>query len=870
MSGIIYQFNTKKVPQLSEVGGKAKSLIETTKVGLNVPEGFVLTVKFFTPWLKEIKSSKLWKGLIHEPTKGKCDELKKVAAELKFTTEQKAEFDKALGKMKEHSIFAVRSSSPEEDLEGTSFAGMYETLLGVTEDKLEGSIACAFSSMLDFRVVEYKKLNQIDLKNTCISVIVQRQIPSDVSGIGFSINPGNNCYDEAMINASFGLGETIVSGVVTPDTYIVEKVKNEIIDKKINEKKHGLWLNKNGGTVEKDNEDPTAQALTDNQILEVANLIKKCEEHYNLPIDTEWAYEGNTLYLLQARPITTYLPLFPELVTKPGEEKYLYIDLMGLTQGFTESMSVLGVELFGYMLDAVKGEILPVGPDGGVVVLHGRQYMHISNLLKGFGRGTIFKMIASYDGPTQRIFNNIDLEKDYLPAEKTEKMKQIKKNTFKYIKRVGPSSLKAMVLDHRKVRDEYVALSNESIEELNTNLKVEISFNETVDYAMDRIGKIMSSVGIIMAGMNSLEKIKKLFKGEDIEDLVMTLGMDLDGNPTSAMGHYMFKLACYDEVQNTKSGEEFSRKIKNREYSEAFLKDYDHYMYRFGCRGFKEVDIAAPRAYEKPEEFFTQLININIDSSKLADVKERREKAYNQLLEKAREKGFEKKFVKNATIYQETFGYREDPKYVYVVATARLRDIALKLGDRFVKEGRLEHREQIFDLNTTQVTQAQKDNNFDMMKAREENLEPFIKVAHVKEWPNIVDSRGKIYRDIRESEDGDIVGDPISPGVVRGRAKVLHSPYEKPLEPGEILVTKATEPAWTPIFVNAAGVVLEVGGPLQHGAIIAREYGLPCVSGVYNATKEIKDGDLLEVDGSSGLVKIIEKNTSGVWVSKNN
>ncbi len=855
---MIYLFRTSEDPSLSQVGGKAKSLIEMTQAGLKVPEGFALSVEFFTPWLKEIKSSKIWRELLKEPTKEKCDVLKKMATELKFTKEQKSELGKALKTMKKHSLFAVRSSSPEEDLEGASFAGMYETLLGVTEDKIEVSIAHAFSSMLDFRVIEYKNRNNIDLKNTCISVIVQRQIPSDVSGIGFSLNPGNNCYDEVVINASFGLGETIVSGVVTPDIYVVEKVKNKILDKKINEKIQGLWLDKKGGTVEKVNENPTAQALTDGQILEVTELIKKCEDHYELPIDTEWAYEGDTLYLLQARPITTYLPLFPEMVTKPGEEKYLYIDVMGLTQGFTDSMSVLGIDIWTKMIEIAKGGTIPVGIDGGVVAIHGRQYMHVSNLAKGLGVKTVKKMFASYDTPTKRAIESINLKKVYLPAKKTDKMKKVMGKLIKIFLKMGPSVIKAIVFDHRKLRDNYVTLSKEVQDDIRTQLSIDIPFDKSIDDALENFGRLINSIGIIFAGMNSMSKIKKLFKGEDIEDLVIALGMDLEGNPTSAMGHYMYKLACYDEVQNTRSGKEFARKIRNRKYSEAFLKDYDNYMNQYGCRGFKEIDISSPRAYEQPEAFFTQLININTDTNQLLNVKERRKKAYNQLLEKAREGGFEKKFIKYATIYQETFGYREDPKYIYVVSVAKLRDVALKLGDRFVKEGRLEFREQIFDLNSMQISKAQKDKFFDLMKVREENLAPYKLVEYVKEWPNIIDSRGKIFRQIRESEDGDIIGDPIAPGIVRGKAKVLHSPYEKPLEPGEILVTKATEPAWTPIFINAAGVVLEVGGPLQHGAIIAREYGIPCVSGVYNAQKIIKDGDLLEVDGSSGIVKIIE------------
>ena len=128
-------------------------------------------------------------------------------------------------------------------------------------------------------------------------------------------------------------------------------------------------------------------------------------------------------------------------------------------------------------------------------------------------------------------------------------------------------------------------------------------------------------------------------------------------------------------------------------------------------------------------------------------------------------------------------------------------------------------------------------------------------MLHVKQFPSFIDSRGKIFRKIIEAEEGDLAGQAVSAGVVRGKAKVLASPYD---EPGEILVTVATEPAWTPVFVNASGVVLEVGGGLQHGAIIAREYGIQCVSGLPGVTEISKDGDLLEVDGTNGIVKILE------------
>ena len=221
----IYSFNTKESPLLTEVGGKAQSLISTTQAGMPVPGGLALSVAFFKPWTDKIKATAQWKSLLENPVKENCDAVKVLAEKLNLEEDQKSQLDKAMAELEGTEVFAVRSSSPEEDLAGSSFAGMYETFLGTTRDQLEETITKAYSSMFDYRVMEYKAQNSIKLEGACISVIIQKQIASNVSGVGFSLNPMNNCYDEVMINASFGLGEAIVSGIVTPDTYVVEKVK---------------------------------------------------------------------------------------------------------------------------------------------------------------------------------------------------------------------------------------------------------------------------------------------------------------------------------------------------------------------------------------------------------------------------------------------------------------------------------------------------------------------------------------------------------------------------------------------------------------------------------------------------------------------
>jgi phosphohistidine swiveling domain-containing protein len=276
------------------------------------------------------------------------------------------------------------------------------------------------------------------------------------------------------------------------------------------------------------------------------------------------------------------------------------------------------------------------------------------------------------------------------------------------------------------------------------------------------------------------------------------------------------------------------------------------------------VDVAAPRYRDDPELLIKILLSVRAgatgaDPKEKADHnREQRRKAYEFLYIEIKKKnsGKARRFQSQYKTFETFAGYRETHKFYLVIITDLLRRRILEKGNAWYKAGRLKSTEQIFDLTIEEIDAATSGTSLDLISQALKNRKFIDLLARISRPPSIMDSRGFIFLPpIPAAREGEVSGTPISPGVVRGRIKVLHSPDEKPLYKGEIMVARATDPGWTPLFVNAAGLILEIGGVLQHGALVAREYGLPCVAGIERATTLWNDGDLVEVDGSAGTVR---------------
>ncbi|MCC7528959.1 MAG: hypothetical protein IT342_10580 [Candidatus Melainabacteria bacterium] len=863
---------TSKV-ELKSVGGKAHSLMRMIELHLPVPSGFVLPVEFFSNWFETIKKSDAWKAFLeadmHSKLRSSCDALKGEAMKLSFSKEQKDAVNAALSKFNHKGgLFAVRSSSPEEDLDGSSFAGGYETILGVTKEGIEESVKKAFASCLDQRVAVYKKQHNFDFRNPKIAVAIQTQIASDVAGVGFSLNPVSNSYDEAVINSNWGLGETVVAGIATPDTFIVDKGKLQISQTLLGAKETAIWLLPDGGTEERAGSRQGDFSLTDNQVIELTNLIVKVEESYGRPMDIEWAFAGGELFLLQARPITAYVPLARELVTASGAQKRLYLDVTICVQGLFKPISVLGTSFLrgaaSLITTKVFGRDLTKSVDDSFAYMtDGRIYMNVSNVFEFAGQEKAAKFINNMDPSAAKILASVN-EQEYRSHNKD--IKHVPLHLIMQLPAIGLHVLEARLLPehaHRHVVQEV----KEFRRDVRHLAEEDLPFDKLAEALFDRVRQSVFTqvMPAFVTSRIALERMKAIAGEGMYESEFKDLERAVPHNPTIEMGLSLYHLSQL--LPEDIDGSAIDMLLKERQLPKPFLSAWDEFMDLYGHRGPTELDIAAPRFRDDPATLLSQIVTLRKSTSQEDNPQERfdrgqvsRHQAFEKLCEQLHNKGWLalKDFSSLYRVYETLAGYREMPKYLMIFAIDTLRQRSLSHGKELFDAGRLDSVNQIFDLKIEQIARALEDKHLDLRRLAAENRVIINQLDAVASLPIVLDSRGKIINlPPVEAREGEVVGTAVSSGIAQGPIKVLQSPDEKPLDRGDILVARATDPGWTPLFVNAAAVILEVGGMLQHGALVAREYGLPCVTGVANATTLWEDGTMVEVDGTNGTIRLL-------------
>lgn len=867
MNSYVLSFQEIDKTKISIVGGKGANLGELSRLtGILVPEGFCVTTEAYK---KIIESNQEFKDLLDELShlrvedREKVNEVSKkirmVIEEISIPEDIEEDITSYITEIGEKEAYAVRSSATAEDLPTASFAGQQDTYLNIIGlESILKHISKCWASLFTERAVIYRLQNGFDHRKVHLSVVVQKMAFPEAAGILFTADPVTSNRKVVSIDASFGLGEALVSGLVNADNYKVQSGK--VIDKKISTKKLAIYALKDGGTKEQgiDPDRQNRQSLTDDQILQLECIGRKIEEHFGCPQDIEWCLANNIFYIVQSRPITTLYPI-PEA---NDEEKHVYLSV-GHQQMMTDPLKPLGMsfkELISF------GRWFKAG---------GRLFVDVAPMLASpDGRKTLLNNMRQLEPLTEDAVMTI-IERDFIKCLPNDK------NDLKSNKSVSASGSEPQKELDPKIVSELIKKSQSSIEELKQKIQTR-SGVDLIDFILEDINELKrilfdpQSTAVFMAAINASlwinEKMNDWLGEKNAADI---LSQSVPNNITSEMGLELMDVA--DVIRPYPEIVDFLQHVKDDNFLEEVIKFHGGkeaqnailcYLSKFGMRCSGEIDITRTRFSEKPVTLVPMILS-NIKNFEPNAGKKKfeqgRQEALNkeqELLSRLRElpDGEEKakETKRNIDLIRNFIGYREYPKYGMINRYFVYKQALMKEAERLVQDGVIHEKEDIYYLTFEELREVVSTNKLDyeiIGKRKEEH-----KLNEKLTPPRVMTSDGEIITGKYKRENlpaGAIAGLAVSSGVIEGRARVILNMEEAVLEAGDILVTSFTDPSWTPLFVSIKGLVTEIGGLMTHGAVIAREYGLPAVVGVENATKLIKDGQRIRVNGTEGYIEIL-------------
>ncbi|MDP4118654.1 MAG: phosphoenolpyruvate synthase [Bacillota bacterium] len=790
----VIDFSDPNAQNISLSGGKGASLARLSHIGgVKVPSGFIIT------------------------TENERVPTEKIMAEL--------------ARFPEGTLFAVRSSATAEDLPDASFAGQMDSFLNVSGyDAILSAVEKCRASLYSERAVSYREKNNISAPK--MAVVVQEMVQAKFAGVMFTADPVSSDRRTTVIEAVEGLGEELVSGRKTPETY---KIKDGNIT-------------------------GSRTFLTDEQIKKLVSIGKIIEKEYGNPQDIEWCLAKGEFHIVQARGITTLFPL-PE---RKDDKNHIYMSFSH-QQMMTDAIKPLGMHLFLTLGTNDKLQILSVG---------GRMYGDLSADLASFvSKKIVLATFGQSDPLSVGAIKNLLGRKEF--------MKNIARGGVKFFSlNAGYFTLdffrQLFVVSHKNDA-ELVPRLMEKMERGNQELAEQLeklSGNELFEfiksyqkrlrkdlYESESMAAVMASV---LANLWINKHIENWLGEKNVADI---LTQSAPYNITSEMGHDLLDVADIvrkypDQTEALKNADDdtFFDGL-NAEVAGAIRK----YLNKYGMRCTGEIDITRPRFYEKPTMLIPLILsNVqNFETGARGTLVEKGLKAYKQkeqeLLKKVgRLRG--RKLKKKISILRNFAGFREYPKYFLICRYWLFKKALMKEAYKLMAAGVICDREDVYYLTFLEFQEAVNTGKVDLrvIEQRKSEHAYFEKLTP----PRIMTSDGENVSGEYTSTGypkGSLLGVPVSSGTVQGRARVITKLEHAVFEKGDILVTKYTDPSWTPAFVSIKGLVTEVGGTMTHGAVIAREYGLPAVVSVENATKLIKDGQIIRVNGTEGFIEILEQ-----------
>ena len=847
--------------QVAVVGGKGAGLGELARLGgIRVPRGFCVTTDAFRRSIANASGIEEALDRVTQLDASDGEVVRTRAAELRESIEASpipgdlaAAIADAVARLDARGAYAVRSSATAEDLPSASFAGQHDTFLNLvgTEAILEHVTRC-WASLFSERAITYRLRNGIDNGQVHMAVVIQQMVFPQASGVLFTADPGNGNRKIESVEASYGLGEALVSGRVNPDVFKVRD--DQIVDKQIASKQITIEALAGGGTQHLAigpllQRQPT---LSDAQVIELARVGRRIEAHFGRPQDIEWCFAGDDLYIVQSRPITTLFPI----PCVADEAFHVYVSV-GHQQMMTDPMKPLGISF--WQLTAS----VPMQPAGG------RLFVDVSrHLASPTSRARLVAGFVRSDPLTGDALRTI-VERDLVPLTADDAPAP------RFTPPPDPIESDPAIVDELIAANRVsVAALRGEIESKTGPALIDAIFDDLPE--MRRILFEPRSHQVFMSAMEAaawLNEHLEEWLGE--KNMADTLTLSVPNNVTSEMGLALLGVADairpYPEVVTLlrrADQDDFLEELSTLDGGPQARAAIGGYLDEYGMRCVGEIDITRPRWSERPSSLVPAIL-ANIDNFEAGEGVRRFEQgrleaevAQHEVLELLRAlpdgdaKADEAKLMIDRV---RTFiGYREYPKYGMVSRYFVYKQALLGEAERLVQAGVLREAEDLFYLTLHEIGDAVRRHEVrsELIRRRKEAFASY----HALTPPRVITSEGEAVAGFYRRTDvpaGSLVGLPVSAGTVEGRARVIAGIEQADLGAGDILVTGFTDPSWTPLFVIVSGLVTEVGGLMTHGAVIAREYGLPAVVGVEHATQLIGDGQMIRVHGTEGYIELL-------------
>ena len=841
----IKRFSEINENDLLLVGGKGLNLGKLMGAGFQVPSGFCITTDAY-----HLSVENLSEQNVHS--------VKEVALE----TELVDSIQKARTELQTDTV-AVRSSATAEDLETASFAGQQDTFLNVQSEELLDAIKGCWASLWSERAITYRRTQGISDEGLAMAVVIQEMCQADVSGVLFTVSPFNK--NVSIIEANWGLGESVVSGDITPDSFQISRETGEVLQRTV-ATKHEMITS--SGVSEVSTEQQNIPSLTDTQLEELVQLGLQVERTYGQPMDIEWAISNEKFVLLQARSITTYPQ---QQISLDKNDKYV----ANLRDAEIQTLKTL-VEPHGTIWSHHNlAEVLPtplpmtwelmrrfMSGTGGL----GKAYRDL-----GFFPSKRVDRLGILDLICSRIYVNLNRESElffegYPLVHDFSALKQhpqkamsaqaalnIKHSTpafwFKlplYIIRMTKAELRL-----RKYRSEFdQELTTQVFPQFQNEVQTEQKISYTKLSGEELVTKFEGWCEKTLNDFAPKALIATVLAAFSLQRLETALQKCID---ETAAKNLASRLISGGSGNLTVETNERLQQVGTGDISLSdFLNDYGH-------RAVNEFELAQPR-WREDTEYTEQIITSlsqqsDIDNSQTytRQITQRNEaeKELNAILE--RKAGLRKQIESELDFTRRYMPFRESAKFYLMLGYEQIRRALVELDKRFqLNSG-------IFYLVPDELSQLISGEDYgDVIVERKTQRELLLQIS----LPDVIfsDSLDAIGASLSTEVSDTYTGVGVSAGVAKGQARVLWKPTD--MQPGErdyILVCPSTDPAWTPLFLNAAGLVMERGGMLSHGAIVAREYGVPAVANIPNATENIVNGQIIQVDGNKGTVSILSE-----------